>query len=100
MEEGKWFALCNQTAAQMTRETGGKTLRFTPSSVKTADGEFVRGKPLLSDWVVEAELVDERAFAVHAATLEEGRALLGKVVVTKIVHTEQTRKLLEDAFLA
>ncbi|EFJ40857.1 hypothetical protein VOLCADRAFT_107970 [Volvox carteri f. nagariensis] len=99
VEEGKWFALSSEGALKAS--SGSGQLRFPALAVKRADGEFVKGKPFLSDWVVEAELIDEQAFALQASSNPTGPSnLLGKVLVTKITHTDETRRRIEDAFRA
>ncbi|GLC37768.1 hypothetical protein PLESTB_001474800 [Pleodorina starrii] len=99
VEEGKWFALTSEGALKAT--SGDGQLRFQAVAVKRTDGEFVKGKPFLSDWVVEAELIDEQAFALQAGSSTSGTSnLLGKVLVTKITHTAETRRLIEEALMA
>lgn len=79
---------------------GGSQLCFQALAVKRADGEFVKGKPFLADWVVEAELIDEQAFALQASSNPTGPSLLGKVLVTKITHTDETRCRIKEVLRA
>ncbi|KAG2499038.1 hypothetical protein HYH03_003223 [Edaphochlamys debaryana] len=94
VEEGMWFPLCSVAAAQASSD--GQRLRFPAVAVKRADGEFVKG-PRAANWVVEAELIDEEAWALQTASGKNSALPLGKVLVTKIVHTEETRRKLEEA---
>ncbi|GIL98692.1 hypothetical protein Vretimale_4069 [Volvox reticuliferus] len=99
VEEGKWFALSSEGALKAS--SGGGQLRFQAVAVKRADGEFMKGKPFLADWVVEAELIDEQAFALQAGSNSTGPSnLLGKVLVTRITHTEETRRRIGEALRA
>ncbi|GIL46692.1 hypothetical protein Vafri_3616 [Volvox africanus] len=99
VEEGKWFALSSEGALKAS--SGDGQLRFQAVAVKRADGEFMKGKPFLADWVVEAELIDDQAFALQAGSSSTGPSnLLGKVLVTKITHTEETRRRIEEALRA
>ncbi|PNH04807.1 hypothetical protein TSOC_008930 [Tetrabaena socialis] len=100
VEEGQWFALSSTAALQASSGSEDGRLRFPAVAVKRVDGEFEKGRPYLANWVVEAEwLIEEQAFeAPRNASGASSR--LGKVLVTRISHTEETRRLIEDALRA
>lgn len=85
------------TARQATAP--GARIQFDKVVALRSDGQFVRGRPYLANVLVEGMLVEE--FAAPAANSENAPSppQLGKVLVTRIRHSEESLRLLEEAFL-
>lgn len=76
-------------------ESGSGRVQFDKVVAFKRDGEYFRGRPYLEDVVVEAQLVEE---FTAGASVDVVQPMLGKVLVTRIAHTEATRRALEEAF--
>jgi hypothetical protein len=76
----------------------GAHVQFDKVIAVRGDGGFLRGKPYLANVVVEGTLVEE--FAVPGAHADAHTPVLGKVLVTRIRHSEDTLRLLQEAFSA
>lgn len=64
--------------------------------MKREDGEYLRGRPYLTDVVVEA-IFEEEFPLVPAAGGSSNESTAGRYLVTKIVHSEANKHLLEQA---
>lgn len=75
----------------------GSTVQFGKVvALKREDGEYLRGRPYLTDVVVEA--IFEEEFPLVAATgSSSNEATAGRYLVTKIVHSDANKRLLEQA---
>lgn len=95
VEEGTWFA-CR--TGELQSAVPGAQVQFDKVIAVRSDGEFLRGKPYLANVVVEGTLVEE--FAVPGAHGDAHVPVLGKVLVTRIRHSEDNMRLLQEAFCA
>lgn len=75
---------------------GGK-IRFDKVVAARQGDTFVRGAPYVSEMCVEAELVEEFSLtAPHDSLDRRGSIAVGKVLVTKIRHTAQSQRVLQE----
>lgn len=87
------------TAVRPHIQKPGSTVQFGKViALKREDGEYLRGRPYLTDVLVEA-IFEEEFPLVPAAGGGSNGATASRYLVTKIVHSEANLRMLEQALL-